>query len=102
MLDGSFYKDDALLPVYSYTSGAFDLEDIVRILLLNYSPDCLCFSQPVNIAHNVSFLVDTSNLKHQSDIKCDDMGSWKHNGTPKRLVRVSIDHEGKLSIKIIK
>ena len=68
MLDGSFYKDDALLPVYSYTPETFDLEDVVRILLLNYSPDCLCFSQPVNLAHNVSFLVDTSNLKHQDNI----------------------------------
>ena len=84
MSDGSFYKDDALLPVYSYTSEAFDLEDIVRILLLNYSPNCSCFSQPVKFAHNVSFLVDTSNLKRQDDIKCDDMGSWKHNDTPKR------------------
>ena len=68
MLDGLFYKDDALLPVYSYTPETFDLEDVVRILLLNYSPDCLCFSQPVNLAHNVSFLVDTSNLKHQDNI----------------------------------
>ena len=68
MLDGSFYKDDALLPVYSNTPETFDLEDVVRTLLLNYSPDCLCFSQPVNLAHNVSFLVDTSNLKHQDNI----------------------------------
>ena len=71
-------------------------------MLLNCSPDCLCFSRPVNIAHNVSFLVDTSNLKRQDDIKCDDMRSWKHDGTPKRLVRVSSDDEGKLSIKAIK
>ena len=83
MLDGSFYKDDALLPVYSYTLEAFDLEEIVRILFLNYSPDCLCFSQPVNVAHNVSFLVDTSDLKREDDIKRDDMGSLKHNGSPK-------------------
>ena len=30
------------------------------------------------------------------------MGSWKHDGTPKRLVRVSSNDEGKLSIKAIK
>ena len=76
MLDGPFYKADALLPVYSYTLEVFDLEEIVQILLLNYSPDCLCFSQPVNVAHNVSFLVDTSDLKRQDDIKRGDMGSW--------------------------
>ena len=59
MLDGPFYKNDALLLVHSCTSEAFDLEDIVGILLLNCRPDCLRFSQLVNAAHNVSFLVDT-------------------------------------------
>ena len=101
MLDGSFYKEDALLPVYSYTPEASDLEGIVRILLLNYSPGCLCFSQPVNVAHNVSFLVDTRNsinIKTISNVTIWGLG----NGTPKRLVRVSTDDEGKLSIKIIK
>ena len=102
MSDGSLYKDDALLPLYSCASEVFDLEDVVRILLPNYSPDCLCFSQPINTAHNVAFLVVTSNLKRQDNIKCDDMGSWKNNGTPKRLVRVSTDDDGKLSIKTIK
>ena len=35
---------------------------------------------PTNISHNVCFLLDASNLKSQSDWKCDDMGSWKNNG----------------------
>ena len=42
------------------------------------------------------------NLKRQDDIKCDDMGSWRHNGTLKILVLVSTDDEGRLSIKTIK
>lgn len=45
----------------------------------------MCVSQPVNVENNVSFLVDCSKLHNQEDLKCDDMGVWKHKGSPKRF-----------------
>ena len=48
----------------------------------------MCVLQPVNIENNVSFLVDCSKLRSQDDIKCDDMGAWKHKGSPKRFFHV--------------
>lgn len=47
----------------------------------DYEAEALCISQPVNVAHNVTFLVDNSLLKSRDDIKCDDMGVWKHTGS---------------------
>ena len=38
---------------------------------------------PINIAHNVTFLVNNDSLKNPEALKCDDMGSWEHKGTPK-------------------
>ena len=43
----------------------------------------LMFTVPNNIKHDVSFVIDTSRLKSQSDWKCDDMGAWRNNGVRK-------------------
>lgn len=47
-----------------------------------------CVSQPVNVENNASFLVDRSKLNNEDDIKCDDMGAWKHKGSSKSFFRV--------------
>ena len=100
MLDESFkpagepYKDDALTLVFAWNKTAYTGEQLVMILLGTYEAEETCISQPINVSHNVSFLVDTRSFLHTDDLKCDDMGAWKHNGSPKCNFRVVKDTKG--------
>ena len=91
-----------MTPVFSWSKKAYTAEQLVCILLGQYSEERLCISQPVNISHNVTFLVQTSHLKHPDDIKCDDMGSWKHNGSPKHFYCVTKSTKGITNIEPLK
>lgn len=82
------YKGDASVPVFSWIKTAYSGQNLVKLLLKSYDPEYMCVSQPVNVENNVSFLVDCSKLHNQDDIKCDDMGAWKHKGSPKRFFHV--------------
>ncbi|KAJ7370711.1 hypothetical protein OS493_030463 [Desmophyllum pertusum] len=77
------YKEDVCTPVYSWSRKAYSCKGLVRLLLQDYEPEFLCISQPVNVAHNVSFLVGNCMMKNKDDLKCDDMGVWKRTGSPK-------------------
>ena len=95
-----FIKGDVLTPVFSWSKEAYASETLVRILLSEHETERLCISQRINIAHNVSFLIDTSKFKVRDDLKCDDMGSWKHNGSAKMFFNVKRNEDG--GIKRIK
>ena len=41
----------------------------------------ICSAQPLRVQHNCTFIVDLGKLKDTGDIKCDDLGSWKNNGS---------------------
>ena len=85
---GIAYKNDPSLPVFSWKASAYSAKSIVRILLTSYAPEYLCISPPTDVENNVAFLVDNKHLSKYSDIKCDDMGSWSNNGTPKNSFQV--------------
>ena len=91
-----------MTPVFSWSKKAYMAEQLVCIPLGQYSEERLCISQPVNISHNVTFLVQTSHLKHPDDIKCDGMGSWKHNGSPKHFYCVNKSTKGITNIEPLK
>ena len=76
------YKDDASTPVFSWNQKAYSCTGLVKLLLQEYEKETFCISQPVNVAHNVTFPVENKMLKRQDDVKCDDMGVWKHTGSP--------------------
>lgn len=78
------YKEDVCTPAFSWSHKAYSCKGLVRLLLQDYEPESLCISQPVNVSHNVSFLVDNKMLQSKDDVKCDDMGVWKHNGSPSK------------------
>ena len=80
---------------------AYSSREIVAILLSTYESEEMCVSQPINVSHNVSFLVDTRSLQHKEDLKCDDMGAWKHNGSPKCWFRVETNSRGKKRINAV-
>lgn len=66
-------------------------------MLHEHENDSVCVSTPINIAHNVTFLIDNTKMKMKEDIKCDDMGVWLHTGSPKRSFRVLRKMSGKIS-----
>ena len=82
-----------MTPVFSKKKTAYTSEELVR-LLLDYEPEHTCISQPINVCNNVSFLVDINSLQHRDDLKCNDVGSWKHNGSPKCFFFVEKDSQG--------
>lgn len=83
-----------MTPVFSWRDTAYTGEEMVCLLLGKYDAENLCISQPVNVSNNVLFMLDTSYFKHPDDLKCDDMGSWKHNGSPKRWFSIKKNARG--------
>ncbi len=94
--EGIPYNDDALTLVFEWRRKAYAFKHLVEILLGEHSQERLCVSQPLNVAHNVSFLVDNSKLKNIEDLKCDDMGAWEHTGSPKKSFCVKRDKHGRI------
>ena len=80
--DGTLYKGDIYLPVFSWKAQPYQWDEIVKILLGSYEEEYLCKSQPIDVSNNVTFLISNSSFKNVKDIVCDDMGAWKHNGSP--------------------
>lgn len=70
------YKDDALTPVYEWKNAAYSFEELIKILLEEHSKEHLCVAPPINVAHNVAFLIENAKMKKLDDLKCDDMGAW--------------------------
>ena len=68
--------------------------EVVQILLAPLQEGSMCKTTPRAIQHNVTFLVDRKHLKHEDDIKSDDMGAWRNNGVHK--YRFAMDEEGDL------
>lgn len=82
----------------------FTVERLCNILL---DPDVdsklICKTQPLQVAHNVTFVVDCSALHDKKDLLADDLGVWISKGSRKTsfvanispgFVRVSIGGQG--------
>ena len=84
-----FYHGNKKLPVYLCQSSRLETQEIVRILLdLDVDEKMLCSIQPLNVGHNIVFLVDLLKLKSVKDLLWD-LGSmyngnfmkWFHNNS---------------------
>ena len=95
---GTLHKGDVYLPVFSWKQEPHRWTETVETLLGFCEPECLCTSQPLMISNNVTFLISNSNFKNVRDIACDEMGAWKHNGSPP--TRFGADNSTR-SLKII-
>ena len=58
-------------------------KEAVQILLAPLQEGNICKTTPRAIQHNVTFLVDRKHIRHEDDIKSDDMGAWRNNGVHK-------------------
>ncbi len=75
-----YYKDNLSLPVFMTGTATLLPEEKVKTLLRPHPPERLCKVVPTNVAHNVTFLLDTTALNSLDDWKCDDMEAWRNNG----------------------
>eukprot|EP00794_Sanderia_malayensis_P006409 gene6409-7140_t len=91
--DGEAYKGDTRTPVFSWRKEPYEFADIAKIMLSTYTRESLCVAPPINVSHNVSFLAEYSCFTNWEDLKCDDMGAWKHTGSPKRYYHVDMIDE---------
>ena len=98
--DGSAYKGDTTTPLFALGREPFDGRELMAILTRTYPDETLCTAPPVHVAHNAAFLLSLPRFSNFNDIKCDEMGIWKHTGSPKRNFCVIRDREG--TIKKIK
>lgn len=88
---GEPYNNDAMTPVFSWQATPFTWQKIVQILSSKYEDERLCVATPLNVQHNVSFLVNNNALKESQDIKCDDMGVWHNKGSPNLYFKAEKD-----------
>ena len=85
----SFFNDDPELPVFSQTCVGYSLSDIVDILMRESIPeDKVCKVQPLGVSRNCSFIIDLDSVSIE-DLKADDLGSWKSNGTRRSYFKLN-------------
>ena len=83
------------VPIYCFQKRRPTTTEAVGIIL---DPDLdrerVCTSQPTCINKDSVFIVDLKQLKHPSDVLCDDMGTWICNGC--RRTWITVDEDGEL------
>jgi len=83
------------VPIHSFQKRRPSTTEAVGI---NFDPDLdrerVCTSQPTCISKDSVFIVDLQQLKHPSDVLCNDMGTWVCNGC--RRTWITVDEDGEL------
>ena len=76
-----YWNNNTKLPVYDNTGERIDTETAAQIILDDAEEEMLCEVQPTCVNKNALFVVDLEKLRDPKDVTCDDMGSWRSNGT---------------------
>lgn len=88
-----FWNENTKLPIYSKPKERICSDEAVTIMLdENFEESMLCQMQPTCVDKNCLFVVDLEKLSDPKDISCDDMGSWRANGT--HSSHVLVDRKG--------
>ena len=75
--------------MYGTYEGAVQPVDAFNAILnTSKTSQVVCGIRPVGITEAAVFLVNTSKLRHQEDIRADDVGSWCHKGKPMHFYTV--------------
>ena len=87
--DPVFWNGNSKLPVYSNPKEHVTTEVAVRVILEeDFEESMRCQVQPTCVDKNAVFVADLQKLSNPKDISCDDMGSWRANGTHASLLSV--------------
>ena len=74
--------------MYDTPPERLNTEYAANIILNDAQENMLCEMQPTCVDKNSVFVVDLEKLRNPKDITCDDMGSWRLNGThPSYLIK---------------
>ena len=74
------YKGDTCTPVFSWKKESYTSTELVGILVRTYEAHTVCIAAPVNVSHNVAFLVDQRKFS-----KFQDAMIWVHGDIQARL-----------------
>jgi len=81
LFNRTYWNDNPKLPVYDRPKSRIDTEKAASIILDEAEEDMLCGVQPTCVDKNALIIVDLEKIKDPKDVTCDDMGSWRLNGT---------------------
>ena len=85
------------LPIYDKPKERISTEKAVEIMLNEELEETvLCQMPPTCVDKNCLFVIDLQKLSDPKDISCDDMGSWRANGTHPSYV--AVDQMGTVTI----
>ena len=81
----------------STTREHYSIETLAKLLLDTDSSVAkgnreVCTTQPVQVCHNASFLVDLDSLDDAMDIRADENGVWDRKGSP--VTYISVHQKG--------
>ena len=94
------FNDDPELPIYSQTRTGYSLSKLVDILMITTIPDeKMCQVQPMGVNRNCSFIIDLDSICID-DLKADDLGSWKSNGTRRSYFKLNQGKEAEF-VKVV-
>ena len=69
-------------PIYEIPKDTYSGEEILKILFNpEISVDKICQKCPRQITKSCTFVIDLNKLKHPDDIKKDEFGKWRYNGS---------------------
>ncbi len=75
------YMEDPDLPMYTQVSSPYNCVELISILMTDDMDDCkTCGTRPLGVSENASFIIDLDRVQFD-DLKADDLGSWKQNGS---------------------
>ena len=84
-----YYDGDKELPLLSTVCFGYPAEKVARYVM-NPVQEKVCHIQPLGVTKNATFILDIDDIPF-SDIKADDLGVWKANGTKTTHFRILDD-----------
>lgn len=90
----AIYENEQSPPVYEWThqKRTISVEELAKILIMQ-DPNPVTI-QPINVCHNVTFLVDLTRLDDYDDIKADEDGVWHRKGSPNAYITILTNNLG--------
>ena len=81
--------EDPKTPVFQWSTkrGQCTIKQLARVLVLeDVEPHKVCSGTPMNISHNVAFVVNLEEVGGLGDLKADEMWAWNRQGSPKAYI----------------
>lgn len=91
----SYFENNQAIPIYSDDAPSYFVECALR-MIFSVPRSKVCTEQPIGVTHTATFLVDSTNLRHRDDIRCDDLGVWKNVGVRSKYCSVHFDENNNI------